>query len=626
MTHAFQPSTSVTSAESLFTSGPMAILWWRHGEPVALLGNAPQVLGDQRAEALAHQAADYAQFIWPEDLSAYRQCMQTLTCGQAVFQELTYRLDCGARWILQRSYADYAQAQLTGIRSYLIDVTVQKQTELSLQAGVERMSHALASANTGTWELDLERGSFTVCGICAHLMGYPQVERTLAWDHWTSFVYPQDVARLSAMRDDLRREARQADTTASFPSLDIEYRVRHQQGHYIWVNTVGTLTRRSPEGRALRVVGNFRDVSAEKVVELRRMQQQQLLDLVNDVQKAFLLDKSLVSACDKLFTPLLNMTESQFGFIGILCRDDQGRDFLEVPSISNISWDEASRAWYDTHRRDGQAIRFYNLNNLFGHVVTHNTMVCTHEVPQHVASHGTPAGHPVLECFLGIPLRFNNEAVGMIALANRPDGFDDALIDILAPLVTTLGTLIHARYLEEQRAQAESALFLQATRDPLTGLLNRRHFFDQVERQLALDRRYGSQSVLALMDVDFFKSVNDQYGHAAGDKTLQVLSELMQLEFRDADLRARMGGEEFAVLLPQTSLEQAVTALERFREALQGQQIPLETKEHLSVTISIGVSLWNPTLPALDHWMSCADAALYQAKREGRNRLCIFSG
>lgn len=625
MTHPLPTSASALPADKLFTSAPMAILWWSPDEPVKVLGNTRQVLGRQRADALAEHA-DFEQLLWPDDLPDYKNGLRRLTSGHASFHELTYRLDCGSRWILQRSYADYEQEVLAGVRSYLVDITPQKQVELGLLTGNERMTHALASVNTGTWELNLESGAFTVCGISAMLMGYSQEERSLTRAQWMALLHPDDAERHKAAFVDWLRATSRLSPAEEPPQFSLEYRLKHQQGHYIWINTVGNLIQRNADGWALRVVGNIRDISAEKAEELRRLQQQQLLDLVNDVQKAFLLDKSLVSACDKLFTPLLNMTESQFGFIGILCRDEQGQSYLEVPSISNISWDDASRAWYDAHRRDGQAIRFNSLNNLFGHVITHNTIVCTHEVPQHAASRGTPTGHPVLECFLGIPLRFNNEAVGMIALANRPGGFDDALIDLLAPLVTTLGTLIHARYLEEQRAQAESALFLQATRDPLTGLLNRRHFFDQVGRQLALDKRYDSFSVLALMDVDFFKSVNDQHGHAAGDKALQVLSELMQEEFRDADLLARMGGEEFAVLLPQTSLEQAVTALERFRVAVQKRTIVLDTEGQLSVTISIGVCPWDPALPGLDHWMSCADAALYQAKRDGRNRICLFSG
>lgn len=623
MTHAFLPSASAHSADSLYASAPMAILLWRLNEPLTVVGNAQHVLGKQRADALALHA-EFEQLLWPEDLPGYIHGMQQLKSGQAAFQELTYRLDCGSRWILQRSYADYEQEQLAGIRSYLIDITHQKHIETGLQTGNERMTHALASADTGTWEFNLDSGAFMVCGISAALMGYSHMERELTHAQWMALIHPDDAERQNTAFAGWLRETAQLGATERLPQFSLQYRLKHQQGHYIWINTIGNLIQRDAGGQPLRVVGNIRDISADKAVERRRLQQQELLDLVNAVQKAFLLDKSLVSACDKLFTPLLNMTESQFGFIGILRRDDQGRSFLEVPSISNISWDDASRAWYEAHSRDGQAIRFDSLNNLFGHVITHNTVVCTQDVPKHAASRGTPSGHPVLECFLGIPLRFNNEAVGMIALANRPGGFDNALIDLLAPLVTTLGTLIHARHLEEQRAQAEAALFLQATQDPLTGLFNRRHFFAQVERQLALDKRYDSYSVLALMDVDFFKNVNDQYGHSAGDKALQVLAELMQEDFRDADLLGRMGGEEFAVLLPQTSLEQAVTALERFRDAVQKRVIMLD-EQRLSVTISIGVCLWKPALPGLDHWMSCADAALYQAKRVGRNRLCIFS-
>lgn len=402
---------------------------------------------------------------------------------------------------------------------------------------------------------------------------------------------------------------------------EVELRVSVGRDNYRWIVVAAASLPAEEQGVYARLCGSIRDVTELRRLELLDLRQQQLMSLAAEVQQAFLVDQSLVAACDRLFEPLLAITDSQVGFIGILRNSEDGSQYLEVPSISNISWDDASRAWYASHRAEGQSLRFHSLNNLFGHVVTHNTVVCTDMVSRHPASRGQPSGHPSIDNFLGIPLRFNGEAVGMIAVGNREGGYSGEQIELLAPFASVLGTMIRARQLEEQRDLAEAALLREATHDALTGLANRKLFFSMADSLFEQALRYGQQVSLAVMDIDFFKSVNDKFGHQAGDRVLQVFAQTLSDAVRRSDVHARVGGEEFAVLLTQTSETNALDVLERFRLSLQACCIQLDDDIEIGITVSIGYCDFFDGLHDVDNWFNLADRALYLAKAQGRNRV-----
>ncbi len=173
-----------------------------------------------------------------------------------------------------------------------------------------------------------------------------------------------------------------------------------------------------------------------------------------------------------------------------------------------------------------------------------------------------------------------------------------------------------------QRNIRETAerLRLSATTDELTGLANRRAFLHALEIELARSRRSGSPLSVAVADVDFFKRVNDRHGHGGGDDVLRALARIAEQSMRTGDLVGRLGGEEFAILMPDTDEIQARVACERLRGAVSGRTIRLESGEDVAVTLSTGVAL----LAAGDdreRLVKRADTALYQAKEGGRNQV-----
>ncbi|RKP47180.1 sensor domain-containing diguanylate cyclase [Pararobbsia silviterrae] len=182
-------------------------------------------------------------------------------------------------------------------------------------------------------------------------------------------------------------------------------------------------------------------------------------------------------------------------------------------------------------------------------------------------------------------------------------------------LVTLADVSRHHQLLKQLRTAADF--------DPLTGLANRRYFASAAEHAVDQARRlHRPLSVLAL-DLDFFKRVNDTWGHAVGDRVLQIAARLFEASLRDDDLAARVGGEEFLALLLDTDLAQAQTIAERVRLAIQDTPIMLDSGKTLSQTVSIGIALFLETEADLTGAQERADAALYAAKQAGRNRVTV---
>lgn len=173
-----------------------------------------------------------------------------------------------------------------------------------------------------------------------------------------------------------------------------------------------------------------------------------------------------------------------------------------------------------------------------------------------------------------------------------------------------------------ERKQLERELDRLARTDPLTGLSNRRDFYTLAERELARSRRFNAPLSLFMLDIDHFKDVNDRYGHAAGDEVLRRLSQTCRGMLRETDVLARIGGEEFAVLMPETTLEQSFEVADKLRTRLADTPIVLPDAQSISFTVSIGISHVLATDTDIDMMLKRADAALYQAKNSGRNQVC----
>ncbi len=215
-------------------------------------------------------------------------------------------------------------------------------------------------------------------------------------------------------------------------------------------------------------------------------------------------------------------------------------------------------------------------------------------------------GPPFIRSYAGVPLQSSDgyNLGALCAIDTKPRSFDDAQIGLLKNFAALVVDELELRWI--------------ADRDHLTGALTRREFLQQMENEGKRFKRHGRPSALLMLDVDHFKSINDRFGHSAGDAVLKAVSVCCGSAVRPSDVFGRLGGEEFGLLLPETSADEAVAGAERFRQSIAALRFP--NLNGVAVTASFGVAPINDTRCDPERWLADTDEALYRAKRNGRNR------
>jgi len=264
--------------------------------------------------------------------------------------------------------------------------------------------------------------------------------------------------------------------------------------------------------------------------------------------------------------------------------------------------------------------------------------ICGHEVMQVPDALEDPrfrdnplvTGGPEIRFYAGAPLTTRDGLnLGALCVIDRvPRTITEEQAAILEDLAQLAMDEIELRYaglkmMEEiaERRRLEEEMRRLSQTDDLTGVANRRHFLAQGERELRRARRYGRPIAALMVDIDRFKAINDTHGHAAGDAVLRGMGRVLRATLREIDIIGRLGGEEFAAVLPETGRVGALDAAERVRAAVEGMAVPFERKE-LRCTVSVGVALAaGADGEMLDQLLQWADSALYAAKAGGRNKV-----
>ena len=209
---------------------------------------------------------------------------------------------------------------------------------------------------------------------------------------------------------------------------------------------------------------------------------------------------------------------------------------------------------------------------------------------------------------VGLPLTADREVLGAL------------VVEFLWPEQDTQPNLsLLAKYLA--LAIQKPTLYDQAVVDSLTSLYTKRHFLGQLEKLFGMSRRLKKSFSLVLLDIDHFKSINDTYGHLTGDMVLQRVGQTIRSSIREYDTAYRYGGEELAILLPETTLSEGIAIAERIRKKIETLPFSSERGESLQVTLSAGVATYHPKLSSYTQLIQEADQRLYQSKRNGRNQV-----
>ena len=216
-----------------------------------------------------------------------------------------------------------------------------------------------------------------------------------------------------------------------------------------------------------------------------------------------------------------------------------------------------------------------------------------------------------------VPLKIRGDFFGALTLVSPwPNSFEENDLTFLESFAATTTAALHNARLHERIQQI-------AITDSLTGLLNRRGFFNYADREFLRFLRGRKSLSLILLDIDHFKQINDTYGHAFGDRVLQELAGICTKSIRKVDLLGRYGGDEFIILLPDTDSSRAVRIAERVRESFESTPFRLKDESVVSFSASFGVTQAGEKTSSLNELIPQADAALYASKKQGRNRVTV---
>ncbi|WP_404298378.1 EAL domain-containing protein [Halomonas sp.] len=613
-------------------------------------------------------------------------------------------------------------------KRHLRALAEQVMRHLELQR-LKSLEGSFLLAGVGTWELDVV--SDTVWGndefYRLHGAG-PLMPGN--WHELLRCYLPEDRARLEAGLNAMLRDGRPLE----------EYLRLQRPGDaaLTWVHITSVPSAGAKPVRY--IAGSLQDVTLLKQktheLECRLNIDQQ----INRLQSAFIGGDDIPGAFATALEGLLAYTDSEYGFIGEVFRDEHGAPFLQTHAITDISWDEASSALYEQAKDTG--IRFSNLNTLFGHVLKTAEPLITNAPGRDPRRGGLPPGHPPLKALLLQPVLVEGEMIAMVGLANHGGGYNEASLGDLEPLINALGQMIQSMRLRRQHdgawkrlklaaevfsssreaititdaanciievnasferitgyASAEVvgknprilasgrhepafyqamwqslkqkgywegeitnrrksgellpellsisvvrneagetinhvAVFSDLTRikqhdhelfraghfDLLTGMPNRQHMVELMKEAIGCCHA-GDSIAVAVLDLDRFHSINARLGSEEADRVLLALARRLAKEGGPGDLVARVGGDEFALLLNR--FEELPARLDGLLERL-AEPLPTSDGETLRVTGSLGVTLYPADDADAEGLLRHADQAMYRAKVVGGNDFAFF--
>ena len=263
--------------------------------------------------------------------------------------------------------------------------------------------------------------------------------------------------------------------------------------------------------------------------ENKLAKQHALLNTIRTAQARFIRDTDSKSIFNKLLTDILVLTDSEFGFIGeVLYRDDS--PYLKTFAISNIAWNDETRQFYDEHAPQG--MEFTNLKTLFGAAICTGKPTIANDPPNDSRAGGIPDGHPPLNAFLGIPFLRDGKVIGMFGIANRPNGYDQALVDFLNPVTSTCSHIVEALKADRYRIQAEALVSERETR--------MRTIFENVVDGIITTNAKG-------IIESFNHAAENLFGYTAAEvigKNISMLTPAPHRNRHDAYIEAYIGGQE----------------------------------------------------------------------------------
>jgi len=295
---------------------------------------------------------------------------------------------------------------------------------------------------------------------------------------------------------------------------EVEYRIVSTDGTIHWIGDKGNFVR-DDDGNILRITGIASDISEKKQHLLELENDHSLFDAMSQAQSSFIADVAPKELFNDLLTELLNLTQSEYGFIGQVLYDEDGHPYLKTFALTNIAWDKETLEFYEQNAPEG--LEFRNLNSLFGAVMVTADTVISNDPANDPRGCGIPKGHPPLNAFLGIPFIIGDQLLGMAGVSNRSGGYDQDIIKFLKPLALSCGQMINAFNKDTARKQAEE--YVDASEGRLSGILD-----STAEAVISVDE---SQHIIL-----FNKGAEETFGYRQNEILGQPLDVLLPVTCR----------------------------------------------------------------------------------------------
>jgi diguanylate cyclase (GGDEF)-like protein/PAS domain S-box-containing protein len=443
-----------------------------------------------------------------------------------------------------------------GWQLILSDITERRKMEDRIRASEERWKLALDAVGDGVWDWNVQTGEVVFSKRFEQLYGFSDHEYGHHVEDWSARIHPDDKSRVTA---DL--QAYMSGKTLRYTN---EHRGQCKDGSWKWVLTRGAIVSRTADGKPLRMIGTHVDITSKKQTE----------------------EALLVSA--RFQQAVFDSLSAQIAIL------DRHGKLIQT----NAAW-----------------LKYMVDNGLV------ETSAC--------------GGRSYLDILKGmtgedretVPLvstGIASVAAGEVAHFQLPHPFFSSLdkrwFSVKVTPVHDVDERIVVSHEDVTRLKAaELASLTLANIDALTGALSRRNFLLLAEQELARAMRYKLPLMVLMLDLDHFKLINDQYGHAAGDVVLQKFVQTVKAVLRESDLIGRIGGEEFAVLLPSTTLDGGRVLAQRIIDSVRASPVEVDGK-CISYTVSVGAGCLSNEA-SFASLLGLADAALYRAKDGGRDRL-----
>ncbi|BAN47504.1 sensor domain-containing diguanylate cyclase [Metapseudomonas resinovorans] len=425
-----------------------------------------------------------------------------------------------------------------------------------LRESERRMALAIAGSGTGIWDRNALTGEIHYSSGWKALLGYTSDEVGNRIEESYTRVHPGDLAYVQA--------SIQAHFDGRTEAYEVEHRLRCRDGSYKWVCSRGKVVERDAAGKPVRMVGTTSDVTAMRALSEKMQQTAALMtDLTNEIPGMVFQYRRQVDG------------QSSFSYVSIGVRDIYGLTPEQLVQDADVL-----------------------------HLIIHPDDLAAYLGSLEASARDLKPWHQEYRVLLP----------GGGATWRQGDARPRPLAD---------GSVLWHGFITDitERKLIEAELQVFATTDSLTQLSNRRHFMQQLESELArVQRSVDYRAVILMFDLDHFKAINDRWGHSVGDLALRHFSAILCTQLRRTDAAGRMGGEEFAVVLSNASVDEAMIFAQRVQSELASAPLA-HGDEHLALAVSVGIASLHPTDASAEAGLSRSDMALYSAKRAGRNRI-----